>query len=95
MIVDENTRLPVGGMGGTLHAWERSLDPFHVDAFAGTGLTEEQLDNAIGGKVSKEERKSGWLGLDYWGNPICFVADGTEVERAGPGGSQGEAGREG
>lgn len=82
MVIDEKTAPPVGGMGGSIHSWERSLDPFHRDAFAGTGLTDEQLDNAItiGGKVNDGERKHGWLGLDWCGNPIAFVPDGTEME---------------
>ena len=83
MMVDEKTPPPTGGMGGSIHSWERSKDPFHQDAFRGTGMTDEQLDNAIvigKGGISKGERKSGWMGLDWCGNPICFVADGTEVK---------------
>ncbi len=51
-------------------SWERSIDPFHRDAFpkglewAGTG----------------GERKAGWDGLDSWGNVVTFVPDGTEFE---------------
>jgi|GEM_PF-3983087 len=51
-------------------SWERSKDPFHADAmpagleYAGTSGT----------------RKSGWLGLDKWGNPVTFVPDGASVK---------------
>lgn len=51
--------------------WERSLDPWHADAFpdgfkhAGTG-----------GK-----RKAGWMGLDWVGNPLIFIADGEYKEK--------------
>ncbi len=49
--------------------WERSLDPWHADAFP----AEFKFVGTTG------ERKSGWMGYDWCGNPIIFVPDGTEA----------------
>ena len=51
-------------------SWERSLDPWHADAFP----PELSYAGTTG------ERKSGWLGLDWVGNPIIFVPDGYDEE---------------
>lgn len=84
MIVSKDNKPPVGGMGGTVHDWERSSSPWHVDAFKGTGLTDEQLDNAVcvgaAKGVERGVRQEGWMALDYWGNPVGFVPDGTEIQ---------------
>jgi len=56
-------------MGGSVHSWERSLDPWHKDAFP-TGLEQA----GTGG-----ERRAGWDALDAYGNVIGFVADGEEI----------------
>jgi hypothetical protein len=74
MKVDANTQLPLGGMGGSIHTWERSLDPWHNDAFKGVPIDEKQIDAF----ANKGERKSGWMALDGCGNPLVFVPDGTE-----------------
>lgn len=50
--------------------WERSLDPWHADAFP--------AELAYAG--TNGERKSGWLGVDWVGNPIIFVPDGYDEE---------------
>lgn len=76
MKVDENTKPPVGGMGGSIHDWERGKDPFHKDAFKGVPIDEKQID-AI---ANHGERQSGWYALDAWGNQISFVPDGTEFK---------------
>lgn len=52
----------------TVTEWERSLDPWHRDAFP-----DEFKDYGTNGK-----RKSGWMGVDWVGNPIVFIPDGTE-----------------
>lgn len=52
-------------------AWERGLDPWHADAFIGTpaeGMFERD-----------PERKQGWYALDWCGNVIGFIPDGTEI----------------
>lgn len=49
--------------------WERGLDPWHRDAFTGTGV-----DTGSNG-----ERKGGWFGLDRWGNQITWCPDGTVI----------------
>lgn len=49
--------------------YERALDPWHRDAFAGIAN--------IGGT---SERKEGWMALDWAGNPIAFIPDGTEFD---------------
>jgi hypothetical protein len=48
--------------------WIRCLDPWHTDAFP----DEFKYAGTTG------ERKAGWLGLDWVGNPIIFIPDGTE-----------------
>lgn len=54
--------------------WERGLDPWHADAFKGTGVD-------IG---TTGERAKGWYAVDWCGNVIGFVADGTEVKDEPP-----------
>ena len=49
-------------------SWERSADPFHADAFP-----SEFKHAGSGG-----ERKQGWMGVDWCGNSVMFVPDGTE-----------------
>ena len=54
-------------------SWERGLDPWHSDAFAG-------LEGELGGNPGTlGERRVGWFLLDGVGNTIGFVPDGTEV----------------
>lgn len=48
--------------------WERSLDPWHTDAFPA------ELKHA----GTSGERKAGWMGCDWCGNPVMFIPDGTE-----------------
>lgn len=55
-------------------SYERSLDPWHRDAFP-----SEFRDDA----PNQGERKEGWMGIDWAGNPIVFIADGTEMESDG------------
>jgi hypothetical protein len=69
MIISETQKPPVGGMGGSVHDWERGLDPWHEEAFEG-------LPTPLG--CTKGERKGGWFALDAYGNQIGFVADGEE-----------------
>jgi len=84
VIVSKDKKPPVGGMGGSIHDWERGLSPWHVDAFATTGLSDKQLDNAICVGVAKGVergvRQEGWFALDWCGNQIAFVPDGTEIK---------------
>jgi hypothetical protein len=49
--------------------WERDLDPWHEDAFPA------EFRHA----GTKGERAEGWMGVDWCGNPIVFVPDGTEA----------------
>ncbi len=53
--------------------FERGLDPWHPEAFKGTP--------AEGILKSDEPRKSGWSGIDWAENIICWVPDGTEITR--------------
>jgi hypothetical protein len=48
--------------------WERSLDPWHADAFP----PEFRRAGTTG------ERKAGWMGYDWCGNPVVFLPDGYE-----------------
>lgn len=76
MKVDKDNKPPVGGMGGSIHDWERSSDPWHVDAFKGIGgISADEWAN-------KGKRADGWMALDWCGNSLGFVADGTELDWA-------------
>lgn len=68
--VRPDVKPPVGGLGGCIHDWERSLDPWHEEAFP------DDLKHAAprGGK-----RLTGWMALDAWGNPLMFLADGEPI----------------
>jgi hypothetical protein len=70
MTITETQAPPIGGMGGSVHSWERGSDPWHKDA-APKGL-EDAFDSGT--------RKTGWMALDAYGNAIGWCADGTEME---------------
>ena len=77
MIVDKDNPPPLRYCS---HAWERCPDPFHVDAFKGTNV---DLDKAIvigAAEISKGARRDGWMALDWCGNAIGWVPDGSEFE---------------
>ena len=59
---------PPQGKYLSLDHWERGVDPWHQDAFP-------DEFKSIG---STGPRKHGWYGVDWVGNVIYFVADGTE-----------------
>ena len=67
-LVRPDEKPPVGGMGGSIHDWERGSDPWHRDAFP-----DEFKDSA----PSQGARADGWYALDWCGNVIGFVADGA------------------
>lgn len=69
MIVSAENCPPLDGAA----YWERSQDPFHVDAFP----TEADI---TGPGISTGVRASGWMAIDWSENPIAFVADGAEYE---------------
>lgn len=78
MIVDKDNPPPLRSAMSAV-AWERCPDPFHVDAFKGTGVN---LDKAIvigAAEISKGERREGWMALDWCGNPVGWIHDGAEV----------------
>jgi hypothetical protein len=84
MISSKDEKPPVGGLGGSIHDWERGLSPWHVDAFKGTGVSDTQLDNAVcvgvARGVERGVRQEGWFAVNGWGDYIGFVPDGTDVE---------------
>ena len=55
---------------------ERGLDPWHTDAFA------DEFKHAA---PNTGERKEGWYELDWCGNVIGFIPDGTIAEELGDG----------
>jgi hypothetical protein len=71
MIITPEQKPPTGGMGGSIHDWERGLDPWHKDAFPDEFKTAAPHQG--------EQRKTGWYALDWCGNIIGFVADGEEL----------------
>lgn len=70
MLVSETQKPPASPSGDS---WERGLDPWHGDAFPGE--FKEQIRDMAGGQ---EPRKGGWFLVDWAGNAIGFVPDGTE-----------------
>ena len=71
MIVDGQHAPSTGGMGGSIHAFERGLDPWHRDAFP------IEFQAAFVGSAGP--RAEGWYALDFCGNVIGFIKDGTEI----------------
>lgn len=69
-VVQPNVKPPVGGMGGSVHDWERGLDPWHRDAFP-----DKFKDSAPNQGV----RSNGWSALDWCGNVIGFLPDGAPL----------------
>lgn len=69
IIINVAIKPPLGGMGGSIHDWEKSLDPFHKDAFP----------NEFKQVGTDGERANGWMALDWCGNAIGFVSDGAEM----------------
>lgn len=74
MIVSESVKPPVGGMGGSIHDWERSEDPWHPDA------APEEFKSAFSQINGEKPRAWGWMALDWCGNCIAFIRDGTELK---------------
>lgn len=70
-IVSADNKPPLGGLGGSIHDWERALDPWHIDAFP------DEFKEFV---PQKGERKKGWMALDAWENPLMFLADGDSYE---------------
>jgi hypothetical protein len=68
MLTNKHTKPPLGLMGGSVHDWERSKDPFHADA-----MPDEFKSHFPNGK-----RREGWMALDAYGNAIGFIPDGTK-----------------
>lgn len=60
------TKPTIGGMGGSIHDWERGFDPWHEDAFPDE--FKDQIPN-------KGPRREGWFALDAWGNIIGWQPD--------------------
>lgn len=73
IVVDKNTP-PQHDYYGLVFKWERGVDPFHTTAFP-------PEFRHVG---TEGTRSSGWFGLDYWGNRIFFVADGTLLDNELP-----------
>jgi len=55
--------------------YERGLDPWHVDAMPDKF---KEMPN-----WNRGERAKGWFGVDWCGNTVVWVPDGTEIEVSG------------
>lgn len=71
MIVDEKTPPPNSIMGGGVDFWERSNDPFHSDA----------MPDGLKHAGTSGDRKQGWMAIDFVGNEIGFIPDGTVFKK--------------
>lgn len=68
--ITPNEKPPLGLMGGSVHDYERSIDPFSREC-----MPEEFQD-----QFPDVPASTGWLALDYWDNPIGFARDGNVIE---------------
>lgn len=68
MTVVTSATQPPSFMG--VNYWERSLDPWHADAFPAN------LKHAA--SIQSGPRRCGWMAIDGSENAIGFVPDGTE-----------------
>lgn len=68
MIVDKDNPPPIKATNTIVHGFERGLDPWHQDAFP------DEFKHAGYGGV----RCEGWFALDWCGNAIAFIPDGSE-----------------
>jgi hypothetical protein len=75
MIISE-TQKPQREYYGVVE-WERTLDPWHEDAFPA------EYKSAIRSITQPGPRKSGWMGIDWCGNPIMFIPDGYDEPEGG------------
>lgn len=64
---------PLGGMGGSIHGWERGRDPF----------ARECMPEQFQDRFPDEPARAGWLALDWCGNVISWCADGTVIGEGG------------
>lgn len=65
---------PLGLMGGSVHDWERSIDPF----------SRECMPDEFKHLFPKKKASTGWLALDWCGNAIGFAQDGNVIELSNP-----------
>lgn len=56
------------------HFFERSGDPFHADA----------APDEFKSQFKQGAKRMGWMAIDWCGNPIGFVEDGTEMPTCSP-----------
>lgn len=65
--------------------WERTSDPWHEDAFKGTGVDPHDPSAIVLGGPNPvppkgQARRMGWMAIDWCENPVGFVPDGHEFE---------------
>ena len=65
--IDKHNHPPIGIWGGTVHAYERCLDPWHSEAFPG------QFKNSA---PHCGVRKEGWAALNAFNDIVGFFPDG-------------------
>lgn len=70
MTVSPDIKPFVSGFGGTILDWERSLDPWHSDAFP---------SEFKGAAPRHGKRRKGWMAVDAFGNSIMFLPDGAAI----------------
>jgi hypothetical protein len=68
MTTTSPTAVPISNYPGP-HFFERSGDPFHANA----------APDEFKSSFKQGEQQKGWMCIDWAGNPIGFVPDGTEV----------------
>lgn len=72
IMITSKRKPPIGGMGGSIHDWERGESPWNHKSFP-----SELKDQA----PEQGDSKEGWLSLDWCGNIIGFIADGTYYDK--------------
>lgn len=71
MIISPTTPPPTPLYG---EKWERGLDPWHKDAFP------EEFKSVA---PEQGERRAGWFLIDWCGNSIGWMPDGTQIKEDG------------
>lgn len=74
-LIGPDTIMPTSQMGGSVWSWERGQSPWHRSQFP-----SELADQA----PEQDEHYNGWYALDWCGNQIGFVPDGTPLSEISP-----------
>jgi hypothetical protein len=70
--ISPNEKPPLGLLGGSVHDYERGIDPF----------SRECMPSEFQHHFPDKPASTGWLALDWCGNIIGFAQDGHVIRLA-------------